>query len=448
MLYIQRIILAHGQVLEPEDLFSKFVTFFERHVSQSADDQVVQFRIINIFKKWIEINWYSMNTPEMKYCFDEFVNKLEIINPKLKAHLDKAIQQAHTPLFLSEDDKKTTPIKSKRSKPKNNKWRITDFDPLEIARQLTFIDWEYCSKVKLHELLRTRWIGEKAPRLKEASQRVNDLAYWIAGQIVSIPNIKKRAEMITLFIKISKHLITLNSYNSLMAIYLAMNFASIARLTQTWKQVEKKHFVFYQKVSKLMSPRNNFKNYRNMLSTVQPPLVLCQEILLKDLLYQEEGREDYVSEGVINVEKLDEIGRLIDQFRMCQLKRYPITKLPELYDLLKDIEKSLDMDEAASKLDKQSISVEPGSLQFAPHYTASSHTRSMGAITTKRTLSNEKRKLYSNPRPLSPRESGYDREDDITVKFDDEEEDIDWDSFKGKLEDSSDTSMNQKNVQS
>lgn len=441
MVYIQRLILAHGQIIESVKLFTKFVQYFEKHVSRSSEDQVIQFRIINILKKWVEVNWPSLNTPDMRFCFAEFVNKLEIINPKLKAYLDKAIQSANIPNFYPDEEKKFPTIHPKRSRPKETGWLIKHFDHKEIARQLTYIDWEYSSKVKLSELLKTRWIGEQAPRLKEASQRVNDLAYWIAGQIVSVHNLKERVDMITLFIRIAKHLMRLNSYNSLMAIYLAMNFASVARLTQTWRQVERKYYVLYQKVSKVMSPQNNFKNYRNLLSTVQPPLVLCQEILLKDLLYQEEGREDYVAEGVINVEKLDEIGRLIDQFRLTQLKQYPIAKLPELYDLLKNIDKSLDMDEAAEKLDKQSLIVEPGSLQFSPHFTANSYTRSMGSITTKKTNSNEKRKLYSNPRPTSPREIVFNERDEHVRFGADEDEEFDIDSFRGKLEESSDTSL-------
>lgn len=402
MTYIQRLILAHGHFMESEELFSKFVEYFQKHISQSSEDQIIQFRIINIIKKWIEINWPSLNTPRMKECYNNFVNNLTIINPKLKAHLDKAVQTANQPKFQESEGPRTTPIKPKGLKSKKEGWKLSDFAPEEIARQLTYIDFEYISKIKLDEFLRTRWIKDKAPKLKEASQRVNDLSYWFAQQIVDTVHLKKRAEMITLIIKISKHLLALNSYNSLMAIYLALNFASVARLTQTWKVVDKKHFQFFQKVNKLMSPRNNFKNYRSMIATLSPPMILCQEVLLKDLLYQEEGREDYVKEGVLNMDKMDEIGRIIDQFRINQSKPYGITKLNVLYDYLKSIPVFENPEAAVDYLDRKSQEIEPSSFQFPPHMT-NIQSRSMGSINTNRSVSNEtkKKSQYSNPKPLS-----------------------------------------------
>lgn len=416
MTYIQRLILAHGHFMESEELFSKFVEYFQKHISQSSEDQIIQFRIINIFKKWIEINYSSLNTPNMKECYNNFVNNLTIINPKLKAHLDKAVQTANQPKFQDIEGPRTTPIKPK-GKSKKDGWKLSDFAPEEIARQLTYIDFEYMSKIKLDEFLRTRWIKDKAPRLKEASQRVNDLSYWIAQQIVSITQLKKRAEMITLIIKVSKHLVALNSYNSLMAIYLALNFASVARLTQTWKCVEKKHFQFFQKVNKLMSPRNNFKNYRSAIEKLSPPIILCQEVLLKDLLYQEEGREDYIKEGVLNMDKMDEIGRIIDQFRIYQSKPYGITKLNILYDYLKSIPVFENPEAAVDYLDRHSQLIEPSSFQFPSHMT-SFHSKSMGAINTSRSNESKKKTQYSNPKPSSPRSVKLEKQKSINLDDD------------------------------
>jgi hypothetical protein len=42
MVSIQRMILSHGQVIDSELLFKKFVDYFQ----QRADNQVVQFRYV------------------------------------------------------------------------------------------------------------------------------------------------------------------------------------------------------------------------------------------------------------------------------------------------------------------------------------------------------------------------------------------------------------------
>ena len=156
------------------------------------------------------------------------------------------------------------PLKPKKRR-KGEAHEMLDFEPEEIARQLTLIDWKFASEVKLKEMLRSRWIKSESPKLDAASNRVNDVAYWIANQIVTTPTQKKRVQILIHVIKIAKHLILMNSFNSLMAIYLACNFASVARLTQTWKAVPAKHFQMYQKICQLMSPKHNFKAYRTFV---------------------------------------------------------------------------------------------------------------------------------------------------------------------------------------
>jgi hypothetical protein len=263
------------------------------------------------------------------------------------------------PLDMDSTGPPPAPHKPKKRR-KGEAYEFMDFEPEEIARQLTLIDWKLASAVKLRELLRARWIKSESPHLEAASSRVNDVAYWFAHQIVSTTVMKKRVQVIIHVIKVAKHLILMNSFNSLMAIYLACNFASVARLTQTWKQVPTKYFQMYQKICQLMSPRHNFKSYRTFIEGKQPPFVLCQEVFLKDLLYQEDGKENYIVDDVLDMGKIDEIGRVIEHFRSCQLNRFPFIQLEVAHTFFANIPRDISVE----KLDNASQSIEPGSINF------------------------------------------------------------------------------------
>jgi hypothetical protein len=109
-----------------------------------------------------------------------------------------------------------------------------------------------------------------------------------------------------------------------------------------------------------MTPRNNFKNYRDEIEKSYAPMVLCQEVFLKDLLYQEDGKDDYIIDNVIDVAKLDEIGRVLDHFHQSQAKQYPFHKVDIVYQFLHSIPTNINVE----MLDAESQKIEPGSINF------------------------------------------------------------------------------------
>jgi hypothetical protein len=53
----------------------------------------------------------------------------------------------------------------------------TDFDPREIARQITLIDHNLLRGVKLMEMLKTRWVKKQAPTVDAVADRINKVLY-------------------------------------------------------------------------------------------------------------------------------------------------------------------------------------------------------------------------------------------------------------------------------
>lgn len=391
-------------------MFAQFTEFFSSHQSASAPDQIIQARVLNVLKRWVEVSWQRMKDLGLEPLMNTFMESVG--NSRFKSILEKAIHDAETQLLAEKSDTfiapgSPTPIKAKRAKLKKGEtWSLTDFDSLEIARQLTIIDMELAQQVNLQEMLKSQWVDDGAPSLFAASKRVNDLTYWLAYQILSTKELKKRVKVITHIIKIAKHLLSLNSFNSFMAVYLAFNLASTARLTKTWTNVPARHFQVWKKLSRIMSPMQNFGAYREHVQTIQPPMIICQEVMLKDLLYEEEGRPDFVSDDVLDMTKMDSIGRIIDHFRQCRSKPYALAPMPTLKAFLKEIPSWDSPEDAANQLDELSRILEPASINFptSMNNDPANRVKSLGTLPTaawKRDIANEgtDRPQFSNPKP-------------------------------------------------
>lgn len=129
-----------------------------------------------------------------------------------------------------------------------------------------------------------------------------------------------------------------------MAIYLCVHLNCVSRLKVTWKSLPRKYKPLLRQLD-LMSPYNNFMSYRTHIKTVRPPVILCTgksetisirfsstllEILLKDLLYQNEGSANFVDKDLrkctlcyihdnlhvelINLQKLNSMGNIMRHF--------------------------------------------------------------------------------------------------------------------------------------
>eukprot|EP01126_Amoeba_proteus_P028504 TRINITY_DN28101_c0_g1_i1.p1 TRINITY_DN28101_c0_g1~~TRINITY_DN28101_c0_g1_i1.p1 ORF type:complete len:242 (-),score=65.77 TRINITY_DN28101_c0_g1_i1:180-905(-) len=145
------------------------------------------------------------------------------------------------------------------------KLNLLDLDPLQFARQLCLIDNYNISSVPetdLHHSAWTKKVDRNEPLTKNANakewnknktrvvgslakvfQGMNNLSYWFAEQVLKEDNPLKRAEVLEQILRLGKHLISLNNYNSLMTVYLSVEIPAVARLKKTWRHVcwKKKH---------------------------------------------------------------------------------------------------------------------------------------------------------------------------------------------------------------
>lgn len=255
--------------------------------------------------------------------------------------------------------------------------RIMDQNLEEIAKQLTMIQWIYFSDLDSSELIGANTssipkLDEKkirSPTLTNMTERFDKVSFWVASQILTCKTPQRQAQMIDRFVKILQHLIRMNNFETSMQIVSALDMHSVRRLKKTWKKVSNSSNETLSQMEKLLSPKNNYIEYRNYVkSKVRKgsPCLPWLAIVLKDLTYIAEGNVDLIN-GAINIDKMELEGRQV--YYLQEKKRYPYTfprdELLEAY--LWDLRDTLDEEE----LYELSLSYQKSNIPNSPRDSSS-----------------------------------------------------------------------------
>jgi son of sevenless-like protein len=63
---------------------------------------------------------------------------------------------------------------------------------------------------------------------------VIDVIRWVATEIISTPNLRKRMSVLKHFVSIASYSLRLNNFNAVFEIMAGLNMGSVRRLAQTW----------------------------------------------------------------------------------------------------------------------------------------------------------------------------------------------------------------------
>ena len=212
---------------------------------------------------------------------------------------------------------------------------LRDLEDIEVARQLTLMDFEIFSAIKPGELLNSNWSKTKhkhrSPNVLKMASRFNDVSNWVSTTIVQCLKIKLRIKMMIKFIKIAEALRKMNNFNTLMALIAGLNATSVFRLKWTKGEVPRNLLVLFSDLEKVMSSEGNSAFYRQVLQNVDPPTLPYLGVYLTDLTFIEDGNPDYIN-GLINFKKRRLIYGVISriqQYQQLQYNFYPVHQIQE-----------------------------------------------------------------------------------------------------------------------
>lgn len=337
----------------------------------------VRLRVYNAFKGWLETHWkhevdnealdlivpfaeqrLATALPHAAQRLQELAHRVSVggsLVPRLVSSMGKTNTAAAHYVPPDTPVPQTSISKSQQSmltafKSGGNLPSILDFEPIEIARQLTIKQMNVFCSIQPDELLSSQWMkngGVAAPNVKAMSSLSTDLSNLVAYSVLQHNEMKKRAAVIKQWIKVAHQCLELHNYDGLMAIICSLNSSTIVRLRKTWDLISVKRKEMLATLQRLIEPSQNNKVLRTRLHDHVPPCLPFLGMYLTDLTFVDIGNpamkqmsmgnenQDQRSSGltVVNFDKHTRTAKIIGELQRFQIP-YRLSTVPDLQDWL------------------------------------------------------------------------------------------------------------------
>ena len=300
--------------------------------------------MFNVIKSWLETYFNEEEDRPILPEISHFTDHVIVESMKFGAEqLSKLIKKR----MLSEDSGQIRKMKlNVRTEdmpaailPKNLKRiKLLEVDPLELARQMTIMDFRLYNRIKPLECLDKNWgkpdtdVAHIAANVKASIEHSNQITAWVTDSILSKEEIKKRHVVVKHWIYVAERCRNLNNYNTCMAILSAFDNGSIGRLKRTWEMIGAKSMQMLQNIRRLMGANRNFSEYRDIIRKINPPCIPFLGIYLQDLTFIEDGNSNFLkkSNHLINFAKRMKTAEVIRDLQQYQSTHYMLTAVPDI----------------------------------------------------------------------------------------------------------------------
>ncbi|KAI0789799.1 ras guanine nucleotide exchange factor domain-containing protein [Abortiporus biennis] len=242
---------------------------------------------------------------------------------------------------------------------------ITDFDPLELGRQLTWMECSLYCAIQPEEVLETGQKGGTYPgNVRAVTSLSTVITGWVAESILSELDTKKRTSLVKFFIKVADRCASLQNYSTPRSILAALDSSTISRLHQTWAGLPQKNKVQLETLRKLADHARNYHEYRSRLRNTAPPAVPFLGLYLTDITFCREGNPSHRAapknpeKKLLNFNKYHKLARIVQDMQRFQV-HYNLKAIPEVQDYLKDAFEKSKHDGDLQDLYRRSLLVEP-----------------------------------------------------------------------------------------
>jgi hypothetical protein len=357
---IRQFVLAKDAFVSPYRMLKTLVNLFQQAsaVQSTSERTQVQIRIINFIKKWLSIAPHDFKESSIQTTLNVFLDHLmsspetETWSKLLTTSWTGANDALDTAKSIGKgiDDHEDAPSihwtsklqkleTATRTNPEGSTaWKsfeLDDVSPEEFARQWTLVDYAKFSKIGLLELLAKRWEHpDESPHVVSMNKHFNRATRWAGSMVVKEYTPKKRAKVLTFMINLAEQLIHMRNYYGAMSIIIGISQTSITRLTATWDKISSSTADKWKYLETVANPISNFRVLRALQESTpsHAPLILAPTILFRDLLFIEEGNEEFLdqSKNILNFEKIMLYGKVFDTVHHSQSTPYPFKHISVL----------------------------------------------------------------------------------------------------------------------
>eukprot|EP01114_Cavostelium_apophysatum_P003195 TRINITY_DN1296_c0_g1_i3.p1 TRINITY_DN1296_c0_g1~~TRINITY_DN1296_c0_g1_i3.p1 ORF type:complete len:979 (+),score=384.94 TRINITY_DN1296_c0_g1_i3:893-3829(+) len=319
----------------------------------------IQLRVLNALKMWADKHFEDFREDKQLLTkMLEFVETSMIQgNPMMsragnnfKAQILTKLEATTEARQYQFDKEPPTPIIPAVPNP-----GLLDYSPEELARQFTLMDFDMINQIKPNEYLHLNkssasYFSEEqqeedpetvrmSPHIVAVMYRFTDVRDWVATEVIKAEDKLSRAKVIEQLISIAQHCLTLKNFQTLQEIITGLNFDFITKLKGSWLNVSPAAFASFLQLTELVSYKDNFKNLRQKLSTIDYPCIPYLGMYLQELASIKEQLPDTIEPGsFINFQKRQKIAGLVTEIYLYQQQPYCLEAVQSIQDYLRRLD--------------------------------------------------------------------------------------------------------------
>ncbi|KZT34584.1 ras GEF [Sistotremastrum suecicum HHB10207 ss-3] len=215
----------------------------------------------------------------------------------------------------------------------------TDFDSLELARQLTIMESALYRAVTPDEVLEVGRPGAPSRNVKAVTTLSTGITGWVTECILSEFDLKKRVTLLKFFVKLAHRCMTLNNFSTPRAILAAIESSAVVRLEKSFAPLPQKQRQQLEGLRKLAEYTRNCAEYRHRLRNTTGSAVPFLGLYLSDVTFCREGNPSHRASPVapdrmlINFNKYHKLARIIQDMQRFQ-RPFTLKEIPEVQHYL------------------------------------------------------------------------------------------------------------------
>uniref|UniRef100_A0A6B2LBH8 Ras-GEF domain-containing protein n=1 Tax=Arcella intermedia TaxID=1963864 RepID=A0A6B2LBH8_9EUKA len=254
--------------------------------------------------------------------FNAFINDISPQHPQLASSLNQSIKQSFSVSVFKKECPKVIQPKSTN---------FLDFDPIEIARQLTLIDQDLLLSICPTDLIPRNSSTIRSKPVMSYVTHFNKIASSIATLVLLLPTLSERVSYLKHIIRVLQECIEINNFGSSMALMAAISSAPIYRLKNTWTKFNSKHTksqVLHQQQKDLLSPNSSYGKLREQASKDDTPQIPYLGMIMSDITIFTDLIPTFLSTGAWNFDKMEKVVSVIKDFMRVRKWRYNFSEVP------------------------------------------------------------------------------------------------------------------------
>nr|XP_049702319.1 ras-specific guanine nucleotide-releasing factor 1 [Helicoverpa armigera] len=296
-------------------------------------------RVLNVLRHWISKHSHDFWSDErLRGLTMDFLKEIEG-SPGLLPAEHKAAAQLLRLLERAPD--RNVDLKTLFIPPHvPTKESVETLSALEIAEQMTYLDYQIFSSINSEEFLGQAWTkadkAERAPHILMMTAHFNHISNLVISEILKKYTLAGRVAAIEKWAAVADIARCLHNFNGVLQVCAALSNTSVYRLKKTWEKVSKTSKQTIERMQTIISSECRFRILRDALHRCDPPCIPYLGMYLSDLSFIEEGTTNYTPDGLLNFSKMRMIAHVIREIRNFQQTPYKIDHIPKVCEFLLD----------------------------------------------------------------------------------------------------------------